>query len=275
MKKRAPQKQGPARRTGSISTNPVRTDWDHVGEWYDELVGDQGSVHHEQVIIPGVLRLIDPHPGKRILDIACGQGVACRALAGRGAATVGMDLAPSLIEAARRRTASPELESYYVGDARHLENSPLAPASFDAAICILAIANMTPLSPIWKGCFHLLKPGGRLVVVLLHPCFRIPKKSDWGWDDRDQLQYRRVDSYLTSEKIPIQTHPGQDPGQETFTFHRPLQAYINTLGSAGLLLERLEEWISRKTPPAGRRFAGLDASRREIPLFLALCARKV
>ena len=251
------------------------SDWDHVGKWYDDLVGDQGSTHHEQVIIPGVLRLLDARPGKRFLDIACGQGVLCRALAAKGAGAVGVDLAPSLIHAARQRMIDPKLESYHLGDARKLEDGPFSPDSFDAALCVLAIANMTPLSPVWQGCYRLLKPGGRLVVVLLHPCFRIPRKSDWEWDEARQIQYRRIESYMTSEKIGIQTHPGSNPDQQTHTFHRPLQAYVNTLGSAGLLIEKMDEWVSQKKPPAGRRFTALDASRREIPLFLALCARKV
>jgi hypothetical protein len=38
-----------------------------------------------------------------------------------------------------------------------------------------------------------LQPGGRLVLLLTHPCFRIPRQSNWDWDQGSRLRYRRVD----------------------------------------------------------------------------------
>ncbi len=254
--------------------SPPPSDWDHVGPWYDQHVGEKGSLHYRKVIIPGVLRLLELRAGDKVLDVACGQGSLCRALAQRGVYATGVDLAPSLIEAARRRQGSPTQERYDLGDARRLRECVfLTPASFDAVLCVLAIQNMTPLSPVWEGCRYMLKAGGRLLVVMTHPCLRVPRKSSWGWDEKNTCQYRRVDAYLTSEKIPIVMHPGSNPDQITWTFHRPLQAYINTLGSAGFGVDRIEEWISHKRPPEGRRWEALDKIRREIPLFMAIRAR--
>ncbi len=249
--------------------------WGHVGSWYDDLIGQDGSDHHQKLIIPGVLRMLNLKPGDHLLDVACGQGVLGRAAAKVGVQTTGLDMAATLIQAALARREDTALEHYYQGDARNLAAcAAITPAVFDAAACVLAIANITPLSPVWQGIYNALKPGGKLVVVLLHPCFRIPKKSDWQWDQQNAAQHRRVEGYLTSEKIPIAMHPGRDDGLTTITFHRPLQAYINTLGSAGLWIDHTEEWISGKMPPHGIRFAALDKSRREIPLFLALRAIK-
>ncbi|MGH7822738.1 MAG: class I SAM-dependent methyltransferase, partial [Candidatus Binatia bacterium] len=214
-----------------------------------------------------------PQAGERVLDVACGQGVVCRALAESGMAVTGIDLSPGLIAAAERRNQSERLPiEYRVGDARRLAEVA-EPASFDAAVCILAIQNMAPLSPVWEGCRRTLRPGGRLVVVMMHPCFRVPQASTWGWDHRAEAQYRRVDRYLSSSRADIRVHPGSDPSQTTPSFHRPLQAYLNTMGSAGLLIDRVQEWTSHKTSPPGPRKAALDRSRKEIPMFLALRAR--
>ena len=60
-------------------------------DWYDQLVGESGSEYHREVVLPGVLRLINPQPGQRVLDIACGQGVFCRLLEKRGAEVTGVD----------------------------------------------------------------------------------------------------------------------------------------------------------------------------------------
>lgn len=79
--------------------------------------------------------------------------------------------------------------------------------------------------------------------------------------------------------MEIQTHPGLAAhGKDesvTLHFHRPLQAYVNTLGNAGLLIDHMEEWTSHKTSPPGPRKAAIDCARKDIPMFLALRARKV
>ena len=68
--------------------------------WYDKLLDDAGSDQYERVILPGTLRLLEPKPGQRILDVACGQGVLARRLAELGASVVGVDAAN---RGARRR----------------------------------------------------------------------------------------------------------------------------------------------------------------------------
>jgi SAM-dependent methyltransferase len=249
--------------------------WEELAGWYDDLIGERGSEYHRLVVIPRTLKLLEVQAGERVLDVACGQGVLCRALAEAGARVTGIDVAPALIAAGERRNEASRLAvEYRLGDARRLADVVRA-EEFEAAVCVLAIQNIAPLSPVWEGCRRALEKGGRLVVVMMHPCFRIPRRSLWGWDQRDGLQYRRIDEYLSSSRADIQVHPGGNPSQTTPSFHRPLQAYVNTLGSAGLWVDRLEEWTSHKTSPEGPRKQALDKSRKEIPMFLALRARAV
>jgi SAM-dependent methyltransferase len=231
-----------------------------------------------------------------VLDLACGQGVLSRKLARAHCNVVGVDAAPALIAAAQKRNDVDHLPiRYTVGDAGKLlgEHGKLAldltpPGAakfegFDAITLVLAIQNMTPLSPIWQACRTALNPGGRLIVVMMHPAYSVPKQYDWAWQEKGSggvgAQGRVVYQYLTSDKIDIQTHPGKaahgKDDASTAHFHRPLQAYINTLGNAGLLIEHLEEWPSHKVSLPGPKKAALDRARNEIPMFLALVARKV
>jgi len=252
-----------------------RTDWGGVAKWYDQLVGAEGSEYHREVVLPGVMRLLAPKSGEAMLDIACGQGVLCRMLHERGVQVTGVDAARELIVVARERS-DPAIR-YHVGDARTLDF--LSACQFDAAACVLAIQNIHPIAGVFEGVSRSLKPGGRFIVAMMHPHFRGPRETSWGWDQAKMTQYRRVDRYLIPRKVPITAHPGQKTGpragEYTWSFHKPLEAYVKVARQAGLLIDAIEEWPSHKTSTSGPRAAAENRAREEIPMFLALRALRV
>jgi len=261
--------------TAPATPDAPTTHWGEVADWYDQLVGEAGSEFHREVVLPGAIRLLGAKAGDAVLDIACGQGVLCRLLARQGVQTTGLDAAVDLIRMARDRNAQLPPESvkpvYQTADVRDL--SALDEESFTAAACLLAIQNINPIAPVFRGVARLLKPMGRLVLVMMHPCFRGPKESSWGWDERAMVQYRRVDRYLLPRKIPIVTHPGKGKDY-TWSFHKPIEAYAKALRNAGLLIDAMEEWPSHKTSTSGPRAPAENTARKEIPMFLAIRAVK-
>jgi ubiquinone/menaquinone biosynthesis C-methylase UbiE len=248
--------------------------WDHVAAWYDSLAAQRGTDFHQAVIIPGVLRLLELKEGERALDMACGQGVVSRALQKAGAEVTGADLSPRLIKLARQRSG--RAIRFLVGDVRDLRQVLPDEEAFDAAACVLALENVDPMEPALAECSRLLKMGGRLVVVTVHPAFHIPRQSSWGWDESQQQLFRAVNGYLTALKIPIDMRPFKEPARQvTWTYHRPLQAYVNGLAKAGLWVNAVEEWPSHRVSQPGPRAKAENRARKEFPLFLALRAVKV
>jgi ubiquinone/menaquinone biosynthesis C-methylase UbiE len=256
--------------------NPKQvTHWGGVAQWYDNLVGDEGSEYQREVVLPGVVRLLALKSGESCVDVACGQGVLCRMLADRGVTTTGIDAAPELIAAARARNdaeAGVKID-YRVADARDL--SFLPEAGFDSAACVLAIQNINPIGPVFAGVARALKPMGKFALVMMHPAFRGAKETFWGWDEKAGVQFRRVDRYLLPRKTPIVTHPGKDPTTHTWTFHKPIESYVRALRGAGLLVDAIEEWPSHKTSTSGPKAAAENSARKEIPMFMAIRALKV
>lgn len=248
-----------------------------MAEWYDGLVGEHGSEYHREVVLPRTIKLLAAKPGDRVLDVACGQGVLCRLLAAGGIDTTGIDGARELIRRAVELNASLPTTvprpTYLVGDARTLPALP--DGSFHAAACVLAIQNMHPIAPVFESVARLLSPGGRFVLVMMHPCFRGPKETAWGWDDENKVQYRRVDRYLLPRKAPIYAHPGKKDGTYTWSFHKPLEDYVKALVRAGLLIDALEEWPSHKKSDSGPRAKAENTAREEIPMFVGLRTTKV
>ncbi|OHB18628.1 MAG: hypothetical protein A2666_04500 [Parcubacteria group bacterium RIFCSPHIGHO2_01_FULL_47_10b] len=255
------------------------TSWEPVAPWYDKLLAGQDT-YQTKVILPNLLRLLPPkgnpknRDGLRIIDIACGQGFFSRAYAEEGASQVlGIDISPELIKRAQQ-FESPKLR-FAVAPAQQISNA--TDASFDAALIILALQNIKEMPETLREAARVLKPHGTLIIVLNHPCFRIPHASAWGFDPTTKTQYRRIDRYGTPCMTKIDMTPGTSRAKDkvyTVSFHHPLQDYFKALTKAGFSVIGLEEWISHKQSKPGPRAAAEDAARKEFPLFVAVVGRR-
>ncbi len=271
------------RRNRNRSDKPINkplapTSWDAVAAWYDGWVGEAGSDHHREFAIPTLLALLAPTQGDHILDIGSGQGVLSTYIAATGATYTGIDASPRLLEIARRRHH--KHGRFLAGDARNLSAMVgLHPAEFDAVTFLLSIQDMDPLEEVVASAAWALKPGGRIALLMIHPAFRVPRGSGWGWDDGRKLRYRRVDTYLTPQAVPMKSLTTSSGKQTppTRSFHRPLSAYVNALSGNGLLLERMLEIPAHRVhaPPNPHEDKANERARQEIPLFLGLRARKI
>ncbi len=244
--------------------------WDHVSNWYDNLVGSKGQYYHQHVIFPNALRLLELSVGMNVLDLACGQGVFSRELAAQGCHVIGIDSAKHLIEKAIHYPGTGDT-TYYVDDARSL--SKIKDKQFDRIVSILAIQNIDPIDELFTKVSSLLKESGTFTVVMLHPAFRSPRITGWGEDEKRHLQYRRVDRYMSPMQIPIDIRPSQNKKYLTWTYHRPLQTYIELGVKNGLCVTALEEWISDKNSQ-GKNAKMENLAREEIPMFVAIRYQK-
>jgi SAM-dependent methyltransferase len=145
--------------------------------------------------------------------------------------------------------------------------------TFDAAVFLLSIQDIDPLDGALASAAGALREGGRIVLLMTHPCFRVPRQSGWGWDTGRRLRYRRIDRYLTSLAVPMKGYGPRRKGA-TRSHHRPLGAYVNGLAARGMLVDAVAEIPTFKTPPAGPRARAEQMANREIPLFLGVRAIK-
>jgi ubiquinone/menaquinone biosynthesis C-methylase UbiE len=262
-----------------MDMQPKKTSWGGVAEWYDEVLKDPDS-YQKKILMPNLIRLVDPKKGMTIVDNACGQGYFARAFANNGATVIAADISKELISlAAADHEKNPHRESgvikFYTTPADKLQFIP--DATVDVVTVVLALQNIENISAVFAECSRVLKVGGRMIFVINHPAFRIPQSSDWGWDDTKGKQYRRMDAYMSDKTFSIDMTPGEKVAHKkkiTFSFHRPLQTYFKAMNKSGLAVTRLEEWISHKKSQEGPRAAEEDRMRKEIPLFLMVEAKK-
>jgi SAM-dependent methyltransferase len=113
---------------------------------------------HERVI-----DRLDPQPGVKLLDLACGTGAVAELAAERGADVVGVDLAPGLIETAKERAQERGLEiDYRVGDCENLE---FEDGSFDAVSSTCGVMFAPDHEATAHELARVVKQGGRIGLV--------------------------------------------------------------------------------------------------------------
>ncbi len=105
----------------------------------------------------GVVELLAPRPGERILDLGCGDGVLTQKLVEFGCRVVGVDLSPDFIVAARSLGL----------DVRPMDGQALTfNEEFDAVFSNAALHWMKDLEAVIDGVWRALKPGGRFVAEM-------------------------------------------------------------------------------------------------------------
>jgi SAM-dependent methyltransferase len=209
--------------------------------------------HRDQFI--GLL----PPPGKRTIDVGCGEGRLTRHLKELGHVIVGIDASPSLVAAAREADPSMDI---LLADATSI---PLEDECADLAVAFMSLHDIDAMPGTVKEVARILVPGGRLCVAVVHPInscgrFEAPTADARFVIQGDYLRPFRYSDVVERDGLSMTFH----------SQHRPLEAYFLALEEAGLFVEALREPSvpdQSIVSPAGRRW-------QRLPLFLHLRARR-
>lgn len=108
--------------------------------------------------------LVGVESGGLYLDLGCSAGLYTRSLAlGDGVEVVGVDISPSMLkEAARRSRGIGARPSFVRADAHHI---PFADACFSGAVCGGTLNELGDPARALRETRRVLEPGGRLAVM--------------------------------------------------------------------------------------------------------------
>ncbi|QBD80742.1 methyltransferase domain-containing protein [Ktedonosporobacter rubrisoli] len=223
----------------------VREIWDRNAAFWDEKMGE-GNDFQRILVAPACERLLNLQPGERVLEIACGNGVFARHLARLGAQVLATDFSASLLELARARSVEyAERIEYQSLDATNEEQIvALGKGRFDAAVCNMAIMDMAEIEPLMRGIRQVVKPGGRFILSLCHPCFNntgsILSVEDATVNGEIVTTYAvKTTTYLHNVPTKGVAMIGQPVSQ--YYFDRPLHVLFNACFRSGMVLDGLEE----------------------------------
>lgn len=144
-------------RPAETTSNPLSEAFINYANLYDNFKVVHKPAH--QLVIVAKLT-----PGQRVLDVACGTGLATMAAAqvvGKNGNVIGIDVAPKMVELARKKADSAGLSNveFREGNAEALG---LNDASIDAVICASSIFFFNDIPKALHEWRRVLKPGGTI-----------------------------------------------------------------------------------------------------------------
>lgn len=215
-------------------------------------------------IMPYTLQQLGDVSDKTILDIGCGEGGYSRALAHKGANVTSIDCAIDPINFAIKKAGEEGLKiKHFVRNSNDLYD--IEDSTFEIVLCSMMLMDCEDLSGTVKEISRVLKPGGKLFVSVLHPCFT-GKNIRWtgGDDDRKVV----VEDYFSPREWEA---PIVGISSPVIFRHRTLQEYVKVFIQNGLRIVDMNEPL-----PTNEQ---IEKSSRigwllKIPMFLFMELKK-
>lgn len=109
--------------------------------------------------------------GKQVLDIACGGGLLCEAMAQHGALVTGVDMGEASIQVAKLHQVASKLEiNYHISSAEQF--CKLHPEKFDAVTCLELLEHVPEPRSTIAACAKMTKPGGDIFFSTINRNFK-------------------------------------------------------------------------------------------------------
>jgi len=174
--------------------------------WQAAASSYEGFAGATRLFIPSLLQAAKMRPGMRLLDVACGTGLAGGAAAAAGARVTGADFSPAMVVMARSLYPAVEFQ------AADAEDLPFPDASFDAVIANFGIHHVERPERAIAQARRVLAPGGTFAFTF------------WA-DPRDNTPWRIIfDAIMACGRIDVPMPAGNDAHATPQNFTRLVAA---------------------------------------------------
>jgi SAM-dependent methyltransferase len=231
----------------------VTTSYDSFADRYAAMADT--SFFNEYYERPAMFTLLGAVKGKSVLDVGCGTGRYAEWFVAHEAQVVAIDISAQMVAITQAK----------LGDVAVVQQADVSqpldflPAqSFDLVVCPLVLDYIEDWQVTFGEFRRLLRPGGRVVFSVHHPCFLDLKAGYQGGEDYFAVEVVQEDWSIFGLTIP--------------SYRRPLSAMAATLWQAGFVIEQLVE--PTPTAECQQRYPQQYARLLRHPVFLCWCVRK-
>jgi SAM-dependent methyltransferase len=241
----------------------VRESWDRAADGYTQGQTTGRDYYRYEFFGPAQVALCGDVDGLSLLDVGCGNGYFSREMACRGARVTGIDISPRMIDHAKRQEAASPLGIEYQAIDAALLDTRFARESFDMATSCLALQDMPDIPRVLDAIRTVLRPNGRFVASITHPCTDTPFR-EWERDANRGKRWLCIDRYF--ERGPIRyTWTGWGDDFTTEAMHAPLEDWFTWILHAGFQIRGVRE--PRPTEDALARRPDLEDATR-VPYYV-------
>ncbi len=254
-----------------FDANSVREQWDYNARAWDHA--QRSGLDHYRTGLhgPALGEFAGDVSGKTRLELGCGEGYFSRQMAGQGAIVTGIDLSPHQLDNARALEAEHPLGIEY----RETNASDLAEEfgedSFDIVTACMSLMDMPEPDRAISATAKVLRPGGRFIFSITHPCFQTPYR-EWHRDSDGNKIALKVGDYFKSGPIELNFIAVSNLyDMKTTQYHATLTEWFRWITAAGLTLHNIDE--PRPTEEAIQGHPAL-ADAEMVAYFISFDARK-
>lgn len=131
-----------------------------ASRWWDPE-GEFKPLHDMNPVRANYIDGISPVANKKLLDVGCGGGILCEAMAHRGAHVTGIDMGDGPLEVANLHKLEHQLDVTYkksTAEAFAEDNA----GQYDIVTCLEMLEHVPDPNSVINACAKLCKPGGHI-----------------------------------------------------------------------------------------------------------------
>ncbi|MCS5587573.1 MAG: bifunctional 2-polyprenyl-6-hydroxyphenol methylase/3-demethylubiquinol 3-O-methyltransferase UbiG [Porticoccaceae bacterium] len=145
-------------KTENVDPNEIRKFEELASRWWDRN-SEFKPLHDINPLRANWIDSLAPVAEQAVLDVGCGGGILCEALAQRGASVTGIDMGDAPLAVANlHKLESGVTVNYQKSTAEHFAEDHAA--TFDIVTCLEMLEHVPDPSSVVKACAQMTKPGG-------------------------------------------------------------------------------------------------------------------
>jgi SAM-dependent methyltransferase len=198
--------------------------YDAIADWYEDtfLPAQPDDVLENERLVPEIL---GPGTGT-CLEVGCGTGAHADRVRALGWTPVGVDPSAGMLRRGRGRLPAARADA---------ERLPIADASVPAVAALWVHTDMPGYPAVLREAARVLRPGGVLAHVGVHPCFC------GGFADRSRPAEVVIRPGYTDGHWTTDSWTDRGVRDKVGAHHWPLAELLHLVRAAGLELERFAE----------------------------------
>jgi len=195
--------------------------WNEIASTYSDWIKESeiGKVLYN-TLQKAFFNSLDDLNKKTVLDLGCGDGSLSKIFYKQNANVFAIDGSSKMIDIAKANCENENVD-FKVGDIT--ESLPYKDGSFDFVICNMVLMYCDNISETIKEVSRILKPNGKFVFSIVHPCF----VGEWETTIKGEISLVFRNNY--NEKYSYEKKLSDSFDKPCLYINRPIQHYIATL----------------------------------------------